>query len=225
MDRENSLTLLWPEWGSNPIPSDPQSDSNRLRHRIGPASLNNIVEAKTKEQMAEMEDRVRRKANLVIFRLEEGVIDKSKGRKKDEEEIQKLLGDIKGPHQPVDIRRLGILTKGDNATAGKKTRLLRLTFSSETARDETLKAFHHAKKQAEQNDNKDHAMAKITVRKYLTPQERKEEEALYQQMKQKREKSKNSGDLNAHWIRRRGQVVNVGKYPPKSDQLAAAEDE
>jgi hypothetical protein len=31
MDRENSLTLLWPEWGSNPVPSDPQSDSNRLR--------------------------------------------------------------------------------------------------------------------------------------------------------------------------------------------------
>jgi hypothetical protein len=30
MDRENSLTLLWPEWGSNPIPSDPQSASNRL---------------------------------------------------------------------------------------------------------------------------------------------------------------------------------------------------
>jgi hypothetical protein len=27
MDRENSLTLFWPEWGSNPIPSDPQSDS------------------------------------------------------------------------------------------------------------------------------------------------------------------------------------------------------
>jgi hypothetical protein len=25
MDRENSLTLLWPEWGSNPMPSDPQS--------------------------------------------------------------------------------------------------------------------------------------------------------------------------------------------------------
>jgi hypothetical protein len=26
MDRENSLTLLWPEWGSNPIPPDPQSE-------------------------------------------------------------------------------------------------------------------------------------------------------------------------------------------------------
>jgi hypothetical protein len=25
MDRENSLTLLWPEWALNPIPSDPQS--------------------------------------------------------------------------------------------------------------------------------------------------------------------------------------------------------
>jgi hypothetical protein len=33
MDRENSLTLLWPDWGSNPIISDPQSDSDRLRHR------------------------------------------------------------------------------------------------------------------------------------------------------------------------------------------------
>jgi hypothetical protein len=22
MDKENSITLLWPEWGSNPIPSD-----------------------------------------------------------------------------------------------------------------------------------------------------------------------------------------------------------
>jgi hypothetical protein len=26
MDRENSLTLLWPQWGSNPVPSDPQSE-------------------------------------------------------------------------------------------------------------------------------------------------------------------------------------------------------
>jgi hypothetical protein len=26
MDRENSLTLLCPEWGSNIIPSDPQSE-------------------------------------------------------------------------------------------------------------------------------------------------------------------------------------------------------
>jgi hypothetical protein len=26
MDRENSITLLWPEWGSIPIPFDPQSE-------------------------------------------------------------------------------------------------------------------------------------------------------------------------------------------------------
>jgi hypothetical protein len=26
MDRENSLTLLLPDWGSNPIPSDPESE-------------------------------------------------------------------------------------------------------------------------------------------------------------------------------------------------------
>jgi hypothetical protein len=27
MDKEEILTLLWPEWGSIPIPSDPQSDA------------------------------------------------------------------------------------------------------------------------------------------------------------------------------------------------------
>jgi hypothetical protein len=43
MDRENSLTLLWPEWGSNPIPSDPQSDSNRLCHRPGQAATFSFV--------------------------------------------------------------------------------------------------------------------------------------------------------------------------------------
>jgi hypothetical protein len=38
MDRENSLTLLWPEWRSNPVRSVPQSRaSNRLRHRPGHA--------------------------------------------------------------------------------------------------------------------------------------------------------------------------------------------
>jgi hypothetical protein len=26
MDRENSLTLLWSDWGSNPMPSDPQAE-------------------------------------------------------------------------------------------------------------------------------------------------------------------------------------------------------
>jgi hypothetical protein len=32
---KTSLTSLLPEWGSNPISSDPQSASNRLRHRLG----------------------------------------------------------------------------------------------------------------------------------------------------------------------------------------------
>jgi hypothetical protein len=37
MGRENSLTLLWPEWGSNPIPSDPRKwgsrDPTTLNHQ------------------------------------------------------------------------------------------------------------------------------------------------------------------------------------------------
>jgi hypothetical protein len=49
MDRENSLTLLWPEWGSNPIPSNPQSASNRLRHKLGLVYLLTLTGARCRK--------------------------------------------------------------------------------------------------------------------------------------------------------------------------------
>jgi hypothetical protein len=50
MDRENSLTSLLPEWGSNPIPSDPQSASNRLRHRLGTEKKNPANDREKKQE-------------------------------------------------------------------------------------------------------------------------------------------------------------------------------
>ena len=47
----------------------------------------------------------------------------------------------------------------------------------------------------------------------MTPLEREEDDALYQEMKRRRELSKNEGDHHAVWIRRRGEVVNIGRYP------------
>jgi hypothetical protein len=53
----------------------------------------------------------------------------------------------------------------------------------------------------------------ISVRKDLTPTERKEEEALFQEMKEKQKLSDESGDTNARWVRKNGRVVNVGRQP------------
>jgi hypothetical protein len=53
----------------------------------------------------------------------------------------------------------------------------------------------------------------LTLRKDLTSQERKEEDKLFEELKAKRQQSVQSGDENAHWIRRNGRMVNVGRYP------------
>ncbi|KAA0193727.1 hypothetical protein HAZT_HAZT001149 [Hyalella azteca] len=56
---------------------------------------------------------------------------------------------------------------------------------------------------------------KISARKDLTPTERKEEEALFKEMKEKHEQSRAAGDDIAKWVRKNSKVVNVGKYPPQ----------
>ena len=61
----------------------------------GGEALQDILEIKSKEQLAELEDRVRRKANLMIFRLPEDLTDRIVGRRKDRETIQTLISDIK----------------------------------------------------------------------------------------------------------------------------------
>ena len=50
------------------------------------------------------------------------------------------------------------------------------------------------------------------MRKDLTVQEREEEDRLFAELKKRREEAKNSGDDNARWVRRRGKVINIGKY-------------
>jgi hypothetical protein len=49
MDRENSLTLLLPEWGSIPIPSDPQS-------RIQPIAPQARGQKEEEEQQEDQEE-------------------------------------------------------------------------------------------------------------------------------------------------------------------------
>jgi hypothetical protein len=53
----------------------------------------------------------------------------------------------------------------------------------------------------------------LTLRRDLTPQERKEEDRLFEKLKAKRQQSEQLGDENAHRITRNGRVVNIGRYP------------
>ncbi|KAL8600649.1 hypothetical protein ACOMHN_006715 [Nucella lapillus] len=86
-----------------------------------------------------------------------------------------------------------------------------MTFQTESARDDALAAFHKARKQKEEGD--DNLCTKIVIRKDLTPLERQEEEELFQELKSRRDESEKAGDSHAHWVKKRGRIENIGRYP------------
>ena len=110
-----------------------------------------IVKEEKRKMERELEERMKRKTNLIIFSLEEDTTEKEAGKKKDLEGIEDILREIKVSHKPIDTRRLGNLPTKNQAAViemgkGKRTRPVRLTFASEAARDETLRSFHRTRK-------------------------------------------------------------------------------
>lgn len=85
-----------------------------------------------------------------------------------------------------------------------------MTFNSEKERDEVLTLAYRSNKNKKDDDAK--LCNKVVWRKDLTVKEREEEDRLYIELKSKRKESKDSGDDRAHWLRRRGQIVNIGDY-------------
>jgi hypothetical protein len=184
-------------------------------------AIEKMMEEKVREQREETEDRTRRSKNLVIFGLEEPSTEDKEERKQDEATIvQKLMKEIdcSDSQHPQDVRRLGIFTK----EKGKKPRPLRLSFTNQHSRDEVLQAFRKAKKDAREQgeEGTPRLTNKASARKDLTPSERKEEERLYKELKEKQEQAKQSGDDTAKWVRRNGKVVNIGRTPRPSREEA-----
>ncbi|XP_047740696.1 uncharacterized protein LOC125179243, partial [Hyalella azteca] len=175
-----------------------------------------VVE-RDRKQLVELEERVKRKSNLILFQLaEKKNLDRESRAKEDNEQINRLLAEIKVDHRPLDHRRIGKFTEAV-APQDQKRRPVCLTFSSEAVRDDVLKAYHKIKKsQADANDG-DKLCYKLTLRRDLTPQERAEEDKLFEELKSKRARSQASGDERARWIRRNGKVINVGQYPREED--------
>jgi hypothetical protein len=124
---------------------------------------------------------------------------------------------VKVDHKPLEHRRIGKFTEAAKPEE-QEHRRVRIIFSSETMRDEMLKAYHRARKEKPANDRTDAKLCMtLTLRRDLTPKERKEEDRLFDELKAKRQQSEQSGDENAHWIRRNGRVVNNGLYPRQGE--------
>ena len=90
-------------------------------------------------------------------------------------------------------------------------RPIRITFCSEEECNEVLKAFHKTRK-----ENKPDSLCvklKIAMRKDMTPLERKSEEALYKELKLRKQESEKAGDENARWVRKNGKIINLSAPP------------
>ena len=93
-----------------------------------------------------------------------------------------------------------------------KPRPLRLSFISETARDEFIHTFRRATNKIP-HEGDERYISKIAIQKDMTPAERQEEQALFLEWKEKKAQSLREEDRYAHWIRRKGKVVNISTYP------------
>ncbi len=161
----------------------------------------NSTEKSMSDAMKEMEDRDRRKNNIVIHNIGESGEPEGEARKShDEEMIKKLFKEHLGidvqpkrdNNQKPMIHRLGKKTEG-------KSRSLKITLLP----DDVPKVLRNAKKLSLATDAN---IKKIVIKPDLTPMQREEEQKL---VKEKNEKNKEALSKNerADWIIQRWKVV------------------
>ena len=168
-------------------------------------NIKNMLEKDRKNQMDELEDRLRRKKNLIVFKLPE---DQNKTADQNKAEdinyVDKILEETGVQAKPKDIRRLG------QAKKDGKHRPLRIIFESEKERDEIMFGTIKISKEKKENDGR--LCSSLSVRRDLTKVEREEENRLFTELKRRREDSQASGDDKAKWVMRRGKIMNIGNY-------------
>ena len=99
------------------------------------------------------------------------------GRIRDTELVKQIMAETHCTNQPTDMRRLGNKSKA-NEEGMNKPRPLRLSFISETARDEFIHTFRRATNKIT-HEGDERYISKIAIGKDMTPAERQEEQALF----------------------------------------------
>ena len=193
-------------------------------------NISKFMDAKAKEQELEMEDRARRQKGLIIFKLPESdkaeVSDKIK---EDKERVNQILDEIGVEEKPVFMKRLFgkkdrvRRTKAGQATSNSeniepeiKAAPFLVKFESQSVRDEVISKYIGAMKDGKEEDfegEEERLYHTVNIQRDMTRKEREEDLKLYKELKDKREMSKNCQDERAHWVRRHGRVINIGRYP------------
>ena len=143
--------------------------------------------------ISEIEDRERRKCNLVMFGLKEG--EEGTDQVSDKSRAEKLCRDLGEIVEVKKSYRLG--EKNPNGP-----RPLKETLLDETTRNKVLKKAKELRNLGE--DNK-----KIFLKKDLTPLEREEDKKLREERDSKRDENQKKGVTETTWVIRRGRVIKV----------------
>lgn len=150
------------------------------------------------ESVKEVEDRERRKCNIVVFNVLESDSKENEDRKShDIEEMKKILNELK-----IDAALLNPVRLGPKKQDQKWPRPLRLTVESEDIKWSILKESKNLK------DSGEEALKAVFIKKDMTQLERQREAELRQALKEKREAEQQSGG-NARWTIWRGKVVKL----------------
>ena len=184
--------------------------------QVDPEGLLSIVDEKNKANNIEMEERICRKSNLIVFGIPEP---KSKNRleryAEDKTTAEKITQETNCIIAPKETRRLGRYNE-------TKIRPLKIIFRNQTERDEVLGNIIKIRKEAKNEDQNKLCMKMTGVTRDMTPLEQKEDAKLFADWKAKKDASKN--DPHAKWIRRDGKVINVGRYPKDVEETEEEEE-
>ena len=166
-------------------------------------SVEKLVEERTQKTIKDLEDKVRRQTNLIIFNLPDSVEETEEEKvSEDNSKIELLLSQIGVRYKPVASFRL----KGPANKRGKD-RPMKVVFRCMADRDDVLKAFSEARRNKKDKDNR--LYTQISVRRDLTKAEREVEKKLYEELKQKQEEAKASGDHQIRYVRRKGKIIKI----------------
>ena len=170
--------------------------------------LNNInlspqKQSTVRNSVNEMEERDRRKRNVLVFGLKE-VNDSTEDRTTtDKTNFEKLCRAINVLAEATSTYRIG---RKDN----NKTRPLKVTLESEDTRNQILS-------QAKELRNLE-AYEEIFLKRDMTPMERDEDKKLRQERDKKNDEDQKKGVTTTIWVIRRGKVVNVRRKPSHEDR-------
>lgn len=194
-------------------------------------TINKFMNDKAKEQEIEIEERRRRQTNLIVFKLPESNEEEFEDKiKEDRQKVEQILDEIGVDSKPVFMKRLiskkerekrRKIKQDERQGASAKVEEVHMApllvkFQNCFARDEVLKNYIGAMRDGKEEDfegEDERLYHTVTLQRDMTLKERDEDLKLHNELKEKRQASKNSKDDNAHWVRRNGKIINIGRYP------------